>query len=454
MTRARRRQVAGCTALLACVVGTAPALPQALRTEFTSQEIARILKHSPLPPAPPDETNQVADDPAAARLGQALFFETRLSSNGQVSCATCHDPQRSFADGRALAQALGRGRRHTPSLWNVAYNRWFFWDGRADALWSQALKPIETAVEMGGSRLAVAALLTSDARLGAAYEQVFGALPAAHVQRRWPRAGGPLAEDLAGRLAWAALSEAEQLVVDRIFANVGKALAAYQRRLLSRRAPFDVFVEGLRADDAGKLAALTPAARRGLKLFLGRGNCALCHAGPTFSDLEFHDIGVPLSADVSAPDPGRLEGVRALLLDPFAAGGLFSDDREGPRARATRFVRPREDDLGLVKTPTLRNVARTPPYMHQGQFATLRDVLHFYSTHEGRRGLPARQERVLVPLHLDEHEAQDLSAFLVALVDESLDESLRHPPELGVPDDVTWLDRPGIGAYSRASPNP
>lgn len=421
--------------------------------EFSPQERARILRHSPLPPLPPDETNAVADDPAAARLGQALFFEPRLSSNGKVSCATCHDPQRSFADGRPLAQGLGVGRRHTPALWNLAYNRWFFWDGRADALWSQALKPIENPVEMGGSRLAVAGLLASDPRLGAAYVRVFGALPEALVRGRLPRVGGPLASDLAGRLAWSEISAEEQLAVDRVFSNVGKALAAYERRLVSRRAPFDVFVEGLRAGDASKLAALTPAARRGLRLFVGRGNCALCHAGPTFSDLEFHDVGVPLSVDVTTPDPGRLEGVRALLVDPFSAGGLFSDDRDGPRARAARFVRPREEDLGLVKTPTLRNAARTPPYMHQGQFASLRDVLHFYSTHEGRRGLPAQQERVLVPLHLDEQESDDLSAFLSALVDEGLDEGLRHPP-VTLETDGSVLDTQRSGAYSRRSPIP
>lgn len=419
--------------------------------EFSPQELARILKHSPLPPLPRDETNAVADDPTAAWLGQALFFDTRLSANGKVSCATCHDPQRSFADGRALAQGLGLGRRHTPALWNLAYNRWFFWDGRSDALWSQALKPIEAPTEMGGSRLAVVALLAADARLGTAYTQVFGALP---ERARWPQAGGPLAPDWAGRLAWADLGDQEQIAVDRVFANVGKALAAYQRRLVSRQAPFDVFVEGLRTGDAVKLAALSPAARRGLKLFVGRGNCSVCHAGPTFSDLEFHDIGVPLSAEVPAPDPGRLEGLRALLLDPFSASGLFSDERDGPRARTTRFVRPREDDLGAVKTPTLRNAARTPPYMHQGQFASLRDVLHFYSTHEGRRGLPAQQERVLVPLRLTASELEDLSAFLAALVDESLDESLRHPPGVRITTGAAWLDSRGVDAYSRPSPNP
>ena len=121
---------------------------------FTGVEIRRILQHA-LPPMPASPTNAVADDPDAAALGQRLFFETRFSANERVSCATCHDPARAFTDGRQVAQGLGTLSRHTPSLLNVAYNRWFFWDGRADTLWSQALEPIEHELEYGGSRMRV-----------------------------------------------------------------------------------------------------------------------------------------------------------------------------------------------------------------------------------------------------------------------------------------------------------
>ncbi len=360
---------------------------------LTQLERERLLRHSPLPEPPADTTNRVADDARAARLGRALFFDARLSRNGRVSCATCHDPARAFSDGQAVSRGLALGARNAPGLFNLAYARWFFWDGRADSLWSQALKPFEAPAEMGGTRVAVLRVVRGDAALRRAYEDVFG----------------PLADPVRGDVA----------SVARAFANVGKAIAAFERGLLSRRAPFDVFVEGLREGDDAKQAALSAAALRGAQLFVGRGNCSVCHAGPLFSDGEFHDLGLPLLDDEAAPDPGRQAGLVALAQDEFGAAGVHSDDRDGPRARATRHLRPPGDGLGQFKTPSLRNVALSAPYMHRGQFADLEAVFDFYSTHEGRRGLPATQERILVPLHLSAQERGDLRAFLESLTDVS-----------------------------------
>jgi len=370
---------------------------------FTDAEVKRFLQHSPLPPPPANETNAHADHAGAAALGQALFFEPRLSKGGDISCATCHQPERSFADGRALSRGVADGRRHTPSLWNVAYNRWFFWDGRADSLWSQALHPIEDPLEMAGSRAAVVAAVRGDARLRSAYEPVFGPLPAAG----------------AGRAD-----------VNRAFANLGKAIEAYERRLLSRRAPFDVFVEGVREQDAAKQAALSPAARRGLKLFLGRGNCRTCHTGPTFSDGEFHAILLP---PTGVSDPGRLEGIERVVKDEFGAGGAFSDGTDGPRAQNVRFLSRAPHAQGQFKTPTLRNVARTAPYMHNGQLASLPDVLAHYSKLENRPPAGPHQEAVLAPLALSPDETADLLAFLDALTDTSLDPALLRPPGPAAP---------------------
>lgn len=365
---------------------------------FSDLEVKRLLQHSPLPPPPADETNAHADDPRAAALGQALFFEPRLSRDGTLSCASCHQPEKSFTDGRALSKGVGDGRRHTPSLWNVAYNRWLFWDGRADSLWSQALHPIEDPVEMAGSRNAVVAAVRTDARLRDAYQAIFGPLPS---------------------------SDASPTEVNRAFANLGKAIAAYERRLLSRRAPFDVFVEGVRENDAAKQAALSPAARRGLKLFLGRGNCRTCHTGPTFSDGEFHAIELP---PTGAADPGRLEGIERLLKDEFGAGGAYSDSTDGPRAQHVRFLSRAPHALGQFKTPTLRNVALTAPYMHNGQMKTLPDVLAHYSKLENGPPAGPHQETILAPLSLTPAETADLLAFLHALTDASLDPALARPP--------------------------
>ena len=285
---------------------------------FTDVEVKRLLQHSPLPLPPPDETNAKADDPQAARLGRTLFFDARLSGSGGLACASCHQPERSWTDGLPLAHGAGEGRRHTPSLWNVAYNRWYFWDGRADSLWSQALHPIESPLEMAGSRDAAVRVVRDDARLRGAYEAAFG--------------------------PW--LPGSDPATVTRVFVNLGKALEAFERTLLSRRAPFDVFAEALRAGDRDGQGALLPAAQRGAKLFVGRANCRLCHTGPTFSDGEFHDIGLAetqLTWRRSRSRPCRLDGRdRDHVHDVVhraAAGQVVGRPRagpagSGPRARA------------------------------------------------------------------------------------------------------------------------
>jgi cytochrome c peroxidase len=384
--------------------------------DFSPAERRLIARHSPLPPPPPDPTNAVADDPDAAHLGQYLFFDTRLSGNGALSCASCHQPDRHFADGKPLAEGIASGIRHTPSLWNVAHNRWFFWDGRADTLWAQALEPLERSDEMGGSRLAAAQLLVTDPDLKTAYERVFGEIPDA--------------AQLAAVPGTADLPANVRTVVDRIFVNIGKAISAYQRKLVSRRAPFDVFAEGLAGGDPDKTAAISPSAQRGLKLFLGRANCRLCHSGPTFSDGEFHSVRVPDSGSTTPRDPARYDGVARLLASPFNAAGSFSDDTACNTAGRLKFLERRPADWGLFKTPTLRNVAVTAPYMHQGQLATLAQVIEHYSTF--KNALPAGHhdiDRTLEPLRLTPEESADLLAFLESLTDTTIDPSLLRQPE-------------------------
>lgn len=421
---------------------------------FTELEISRILRHSPLRDPPPDPTNPLQADPRAARLGQYLFFDKRLSSNGKISCATCHDPSRSFTDGKPVFEALGRGARNTPALWNVAHNRWFFWDGRADSLWAQAAVPIEHPDEMGFSRVDLARLVSSDAELRSAYHALFGAPPDVSDVRRFPRGARPMPAGLRRAAdppdaAWRAMSGDDRAAVNRLFTNLTRAIAAYQRRIVSRRAPFDVFVEGLRENDAVRRAELTPAAQRGLRLFIGRGECRLCHSGPLFSDGEFHNIGVPSAPSSGADDPGRHRGIDLLLADEFNAAGHYAvpttgpaparfgavleTNRDSPASQRLHHLRRKPDDWGAFKTPSLRNVARTAPYMHQGQFAALSDVLRYYSTLEGAVRHGHHQESLLVPLRLTPEETSDLIHFLEALTDESLDSSLLRPPPSPIP---------------------
>jgi cytochrome c peroxidase len=350
---------------------------------FTARELDIILTLSPLPDPPPDPTNAVADNPAAAHLGRFLFFDRGLSPDKRLSCASCHDPAKDWSDGRTIPSATSR---HVPSLWNVAYARWFFWDGRADSLGSQALQPIENPRELGGSREEVEHRIRADAALAAAYQSVFGPLES----------------------------------TDRIFSNVGKAIAAFERKLISRNSPFDAYVAALRSGDRKARRAYPKPARRGLKLFVGRAGCVLCHNGPTFSDKEFHALEAPDDSQ----DLGRFDGIPLLLRDPFNGLGKFSDAPEGGRRLPTAFLANSEGFRSAFKTPGLRNVARTAPYFHRGQFKSLEQVVKFYSAGNGT---------TLRPLNLSESEIADLVAFLRTLTGSPIDpELLQAPASSGV----------------------
>ncbi len=382
---------------------------------FSSEELAKILTFAPTP-LPPDPTNRVADDARAAELGQHLFFESRFSANGLVSCATCHLPERAFSDATPLSRGLEEVRRHTPTILNTAGQRWFFWDGRSDSLWAQALAPFEDAREFGGNRLAILRIVASEATLKTAYEQLFGPLPSVLASDQ-PHDALPLpnAPDDPRGQAWQALAESEREAVSKAFANLGKAIAAYERRLVAYNAPFDRFVTALAAGDSSGDDLLDPAQRRGLRLFIGKARCRNCHAGPNFSDGEFHDTGVPPLHGNLPKDAGRYQGLTELLENPFRADGPFSDAADGAAAQRLRFLQQKSDQWGQFKTPTLRNVARTAPYMHQGQLATLTEVLDFYNTLERQVRLGHHQDPLLQPLELQASELRDLIAFLESL---------------------------------------
>lgn len=396
---------------------------------FTPEELRRIFQHSPLPPPPPDPTNRVAGSAPAALLGQRLFFETRLSDSGRIACATCHRPLLGWSNGQPLGQGTGRPTPlHVPTLWNVAYNRWFFWDGRADTAWTQALEPLENPAEIGTNRVRLARFVATDPVLRPAYEQVFGPLPgfaASSEPARFPADAmpEPFNAESALHQAWMAMTPRDQDAVDRVFTNLGKSLAAYERRLVSRDAPFDRFVEGLRDGDTAKLAALSIEAKRGLRLFIGRGNCRACHSGPTFTNGEFHSLGLPESATFF--ESGRLRGITLLRMNPLSGLGRYSDD---PAASPARFLpKDAHETFNQVKTPTLRNVAQTAPYMHNGGMRTLNEVLRFYSERHNARRVAPQDEALLRPLQLTGREIADLTAFLESLTGAPLDPALNGP---------------------------
>jgi len=247
-------------------------------------------------------------------LGRRLFFDRRLSRDGSISCSSCHDPERAFSDGRAIAEGVfGRqGRRNAPALINRGYGRSFFWDGRAATLEEQVLKPIQDPNEMDLT------LPEAASRTG---------LPAEEISR---------------------------------------ALASYVRSILTGDSPFDRFING-------DLNALSAEQQAGLQLFRGKANCVACHVGPNFTDERLHNTGVAWR------------------------DGKFAD----PGAGQCNF-----------KTPTLREIARTAPYMHDGSIATLEDVVDYYDGGGNRNpGLDPE----LRPLHLSSTEKQGILAFLRGL---------------------------------------
>jgi cytochrome c peroxidase len=201
---------------------------------------------------------------------------------------------------------------------------------------------------------------------------------------------------------------------EAVLVAVGKALAAYQATLVSPRTAFDRFRDALARGDPVAAAAYPQAAQRGLQLFVGRGRCSLCHAGPRFSNGEFADVGVPFFV-AGGVDAGRHAGLRALQASRYNRLGPYADDG-GAGAVATRHVRLEHRHFGEFKVPTLRGLRHTAPYFHDGSRATLADVVRHYSELDEER-LHADGERILVPLRLSAQEASDLQAFLLTLSD-------------------------------------
>lgn len=295
-----------------------------------------------LPLATPDPATIVypagaPPSPAEIALGKTLFFDTRLSRNLSQSCASCHNPALGFGNGVALGTGAEGNRlgRNTPPLYNLAWNPQFFHDGRSPSLEAQALNPIESNQEMN----IPLDLLVDRLSAVAWYRQQFRAVY-----------GG------------------EEITADLI----GRALASFERTLVSRNAPFDRYLAG---DDS----AMSESAKRGLKIFKGAAWCSSCHDGANLTDNEFHNIGVQTT------DPGR---------------GKFAPDQ--PRMQ------------GAFKTPGLRNVELTAPYMHDGSQRTLEDVMKFYN----RGGDDKKRRDPLVrELDLSKQDIADLVAFMKALTD-------------------------------------
>ncbi|MFW7377693.1 MAG: cytochrome-c peroxidase [Oligoflexus sp.] len=438
------------------------------RPFISGDELKSIALSFRAPPLP--EFSEV--DFPQAQLGQKIFFDTQFSSDGTVACASCHIPALHFTDRIAAAKGVGIGTRNTPSLLNHAWSDWFFWDGRADSLEAQALQPLETANEHGISRGRVLQLIYQHYLPD--YEAAFGPMEPSLVallqslgERVW-QAIPPLDDDKAlefdlslssygvatigsfriqtklirdahrqgknpqtwfSRSAlqleppptdwteqYESLSPTEQQALNLAFWNVGKALASFQRGLTAIDAPFDRFLSRLATADAPADAFNDEFHDRqwqGFQQFV-QADCVSCHNGPMFSDQQFHNIGLDQLGEEL--DLGRVVGTRRALSNPFRCGfQLIEDGEQSESCRELEFlIVDHQETLGAFKTPSLRNVGLTAPYMHDGRFTTLDEVLDHYNRLDVEPAIGHREE-TLRPLKFDRDELESLKAFLQSL---------------------------------------
>ena len=324
----------------------------------------------------PDPSNAVADNPRAAQFGSQLFFDRRLSANGGISCATCHQAERRFTDGLQKGQAIGTTDRHTPSIVGAAYSPWQFWDGRSDSQWSQALVPLVHPDEHASSRSQIASVIRNDENYREIYASLFGS-----------------PDD-----------------VSTVFVNIGKSIAAFERTIMPTSSRFDEYVRAVVDADKDKQRHLFSEDEvRGLRLFVGKANCTQCHNGPLLSNHEFHNTGV-INFPGEVPDKSRVQGIRDVMNDEFNCLGSYSDDPE-PDCPELAFARTGVTTIGSFKTPSLRNLQDTAPFMHKGQIATLKAVLEHYN--DALDAMVGHNEAK--PLGLSSRELDQLEQFLNTL---------------------------------------
>src|SRR5256885_7220807 len=384
--RSRRFAIrAACAVIGALLTGTSPAEQDlAAKPDFSDAEIKIILSHGPWPaPAQADPSNRVSGKPDAIELGTRLFFDQRLSASGTLSSSGCDVPERNWTDNGTRGVGMSEVARTPPTLMNLLGSRWYGWSGASDSLWSQSLRPILDERELAATPRHVAQLVRDDEQLACRYRKAFGAPPSP-------------SDD------------------EAVFVDVGKALAAFQETLVSGRTPFDRFRDALAKPERPPSETYSEPAQRGLKIFIGKGGCTLCHSGPNFTGGDFFATGLSRFAPRGQPDPGRKEAIPELIKSRFNLLGLYNDDKTGASAARTREASLEKAGSGEFKVPSLRNLILTAPYGRDGGAETLAEVVRHYAGTDPA-GLHAKDGRPAKPLALTPREQTDLIVFLESL---------------------------------------
>ncbi|RVU84775.1 hypothetical protein EOL70_11030 [Leucothrix sargassi] len=372
-------------ALSFSTVTTAFADEQSIKANISAQSLSSALSHGPWPPkaAKTDPSNRVSGNKDAITFGEELFNSPLLSGDKQMSCASCHAADKAFATGEVMASGKHQLHRDSQTLFNVKFNRWFGWSGSNDNLWAQSIRPMlsETEMNLGLENIKQVA---AHATFKDAYTELFG--------------------------------EVDSQSDEAVLVNLGKALAAYQETLVSGQTAFDGFRDAVANKDWQQASKYPESAQRGLELFFGKGRCNFCHQGALFTNGEFHDAGVPYFIRPGVVDSGRHEGLAELKKSPFTLASDYNDDPAKAGAWAVNKVAYLHSNFGVFRVPSLRNVAKTAPYMHNGSLETLEDVVEHYNNINMER-LHADGEAILQPLGLSKSEVADLVAFLESLSD-------------------------------------
>ena len=368
------------------------------------KQLLLSLSISQLPSIAEDLSNRYQNNPDAVILGTKLFFDARLSESGTISCSVCHQPNRDFSDGLRVASGLQKGKRNTPSLLGVSHQKWFFWDGRKDSVWAQALEPFEDKSEHNLSRTKLIKIVLGDPHYRNLYENIFGKVPEAIDLSSLPDNASPK-RDLASLKAWKHLPAGTRTEINLLFSNLGKALAAYQATLPYKLSRFDRYLTDLKENKRSE--SLTKSEVSGLKLFIGKGNCITCHFSPLLSNQHFQNIGT----GIRGVDMGRSRVAETQAWDEFNCLGKYSDAPQSYCKDLQFMSKDRHALSGSFKVPSLRNVSKTAPYLHDGRFKKLEQVVDFYVNPPSKN----RSGNHLPEITLNDEEKQQLVELLKSL---------------------------------------